>query len=51
VGYTIVEAVVGLTISALIYISILKVLGSDPEERHVIEVFKARASSMIKRRG
>ena len=51
VGYTVVDAVVGLSIGALIYISILKVLGSDPEERHVIEAIKARATSMIKRRG
>jgi O-antigen/teichoic acid export membrane protein len=51
VGHAVPTAVVGLLIGALIYVSILIVLGSDPEERHVIEVVKARIIGIVKRRG
>lgn len=49
-GHSTLAAICGLAIGALIYISILKVLGLDPEERHVIDVVKTRATSIIKRR-
>ena len=49
-GQSTIAALGGLAAGGLIYISILKLLGSDPEERHVIDVVKARATTMIKRR-
>lgn len=49
VGYSTIAALSGLVVSGMLYLSILKVLGLDPEERHVIDVVKARVTSMIKR--
>lgn len=49
-GHSTVAAVGGLVIGGLIYLSILRILGLDPEERHVINVVKGRVISLIKRR-
>lgn len=49
-GHSLVVAAVGLVIGGLIYVSILGVLGLDPEERHVVDVLKARAASIVKGR-
>jgi O-antigen/teichoic acid export membrane protein len=48
-GHSTPAAASGLAVAFVIYVSILKVLGLDPEERHVIDVVKARALSMVKR--
>ena len=49
-GHSTVVAVIGLVIGGLTYISILSVLGLDPEERHVVDVLKSRAASIVKGR-
>ncbi|MGH2826063.1 MAG: hypothetical protein ACRDKF_03730, partial [Actinomycetota bacterium] len=49
-GHSTVAAVGGLVIGGLIYLSILRILGLDPEERHVIDVVKGRVITLVKRR-
>lgn len=42
-------AIASIGVAALVYVGVLKLLGLDAEERHVIDVVKARATSLIKR--
>jgi len=48
VSETVVFELAGLVVFSLIYLVALKVLGIDPEERHVYDAFKDR---MLKRLG
>jgi len=50
-GHSVPAALGGLVAGGLVYLMILRILGLDPEERHVIEVVKARAASSFRRRG